>query len=46
MLVREHAVQHQDFLATPVGVCLKAGSGCPTDQRDVLDAEFVEREHR
>ena len=44
-LVREYALEHEDFLATPVGVRLKVGSWCPMDQRDMLVAIFVDGEH-
>ena len=44
--IREHTLDHEDFLATPVRMWLKAGPGCPSDQRDMLTAKFVEGEHR
>ena len=45
-LIAERALDHEDFLATPVGVRLKAGPRCPANQRDMLSTKFVEGKHR
>ncbi len=43
--VGEHAVDDEDLLASPVGMCLEAGAGRPADHRHVLAAKFMKGKH-
>ncbi len=46
LVVLQRAFEHQDFLAFGMGVGLKDGIGREPDQRHVLGAEPVQRQHR